>query len=603
MFKRNQVQGKHAAHAKKDNERKAKVKKIFASKHAEESVEESPVIEDSPVVEEFDQSARPSVDIPELEPHTMRAIDLPEIGDGAVDLGETVRMDAAASEPGASAPLNVPPANQGGFHFNAPEWHMIEPEKERKPIDKKKLGIVLGSVFGVLALVYLIGMLVFSGRFYPNTHIGEQDISMKTIDEAAQAIDGIASDYSIAVKGQGLDFSVSSEEMEIGIDGAEVAAGAHAQVPAWGWPVYVFTDNDLTDQLAAEHNESGLQEIVDAKVEEWNANASDPTNATIAYNTESAQFEVAPEAVGEKLDPTAVLEAVDEAVLSMDSKVEIAEDQLLQPTVFKDDERLTAAAESANGYIGADLQLKMEGYDVGTINGEQISAWITLNEDYEVSFDEGAMDEWLTEYGNSLDTIGSSRTYTRPDGKEVTVEGGTYGWEIDSAALVSTVRDAILDGTQGEITVPVIASGVYYNAENGIDWADYIDVDLSEQHARYITEAGDILWESDFISGSPDGKHDTPTGVWSILSVESPAVLKGEIQAATGKPEYETRVQYWMPFTYQGHGFHDATWQPAFGGSLYSQGYGSHGCVNLPYDAAGALHGTVSVGLPVVVHW
>ena len=346
-----------------------------------------------------------------------------------------------------------------------------------------------------------------------------------------------------------------------------------------------------------------MKEIVDANVEEWNANASDPTDATIAYNSDSKKFEVVPEATGEKLDAAAVLEVVDEAALEMEPKAEIGEDQLLQPAVLKDDERLAKAVEDANGYISADIAVKMDGHDAGTIDGDQISQWVTLDGDLNATFDEEAMDAWLTDFGNDLDTIGSERTYTRPDGKEVTVEGGTYGWEVDSAALVDTVRDAIVNGTQGEVEVPVIASGVYYNAENGVDWADYLDVDLSEQHARYITESGEVIWESDVVTGTPDGVHDTPTGVWTLFSMESPATLKGDIQVATGQPEYETQVQYWMPFTYSGCGFHDATWQPAFGGSLYTQGYGSHGCVNLPYDAAASLFEKASVGLPVVVHW
>ena len=70
----------------------------------------------------------------------------------------------------------------------------------------------------------------------------------------------------------------------------------------------------------------------------------------------------------------------------------------------------------------------------------------------------------------------------------------------------------------------------------------------------------------------------------------------------TGKPIYETPVSYWMPFTWQGHGFHDATWQPAFGGSLY-QSLGSHGCVNMPLDQAANLFNMLSSGTPVVIHY
>ena len=57
-----------------------------------------------------------------------------------------------------------------------------------------------------------------------------------------------------------------------------------------------------------------------------------------------------------------------------------------------------------------------------------------------------------------------------------------------------------------------------------------------------------------------------------------------------------------MPFTYSGCGFHDATWQSAFGGTRYKDGYGSHGCVNLSYSDAASLYDIIAVGNAVVVH-
>ena len=76
----------------------------------------------------------------------------------------------------------------------------------------------------------------------------------------------------------------------------------------------------------------------------------------------------------------------------------------------------------------------------------------------------------------------------------------------------------------------------------------------------------------------------------------------GETDPATGQPIYETPVAYWMRVTWTGIGFHDATWQSAFGGSRY-QTNGSHGCINMPYDQAAALYDMLSVGTPVVMHY
>ena len=592
MNKRNKLQGKHAAHAKQTEEKAPGSSTSFEPPYSS--------IADGDAARACGSS--PSIKVPEINAHSARGIDLPEIGDGAVDFGETRRMDPVGGFANLKTESNLPPVSPGDFTRSS-FWNPANQDTGSEGAGGKKAAIVVGSILGVIVLAYLIGVFVFNGRFYPNTTIGGQDISMMNMGDAAAVVEKIGSDYSVKVEGEGLNFSISSKEMGIDIDGEKVVSNAHASLSSWGWPVHMLGGNDLTDSLAAEYNANGIKQIVDEKVGAVNVDAKDPVNAAVAYNDEANTFEVSSEEVGTKLDAAKVLESVDEAVIEMAPKAQITADDLMQPTVFKDDERLAKAAEEANGYIGAKLDLKMGDYDAGTVDADQISGWVTFDDDYAVSFDEEAMNEWLKKLGNSLDTIGSSRTYTRPDGKEVTVEGGTYGWEIDSEALASAVRDEIKAGTQGNVDVPVIASGVYYDAKNGVDWADYIDVDLAEQHARYITESGDVSWESDVVTGTPDGEHDTPTGVWTLFSMESPATLKGDIQVATGQPEYETKVQYWMPFTYSGCGLHDATWQPAFGGDLYAQGYGSHGCVNLPLDAAESLFNKASVGIPVIVHW
>ena len=41
----------------------------------------------------------------------------------------------------------------------------------------------------------------------------------------------------------------------------------------------------------------------------------------------------------------------------------------------------------------------------------------------------------------------------------------------------------------------------------------------------------------------------------------------------------------------------------AFGGTLYQQGRGSHGCVNLPVGSAADLFGIIQSGDVVVCHW
>ena len=58
-----------------------------------------------------------------------------------------------------------------------------------------------------------------------------------------------------------------------------------------------------------------------------------------------------------------------------------------------------------------------------------------------------------------------------------------------------------------------------------------------------------------------------------------------------------------MPFIGNSIGFHDATWQSSFGGNRWRNGAGSHGCLNISYNAAQSLWGIIGVGDVVVVHY
>ncbi|MDO5476622.1 MAG: L,D-transpeptidase, partial [Eubacteriales bacterium] len=110
---------------------------------------------------------------------------------------------------------------------------------------------------------------------------------------------------------------------------------------------------------------------------------------------------------------------------------------------------------------------------------------------------------------------------------------------------------------------------------------------------------GELKMESDCVSGMTSDGHATPTGVFGIMFMKKDATLRGIMQK-NGKYEYETKVAYWMPF-YDGCGFHDAWWRTAFGGDIYIKD-GSHGCINLPVDAAKELFSYCDVKMPVVVY-
>ena len=95
--------------------------------------------------------------------------------------------------------------------------------------------------------------------------------------------------------------------------------------------------------------------------------------------------------------------------------------------------------------------------------------------------------------------------------------------------------------------------------------------------------------------------------IWvAVLQMES-SVLNYRVTNTSLKgtdydgSEYDSPVNYFIVFAYN-IGFHDAPWQPWFGGNRYTYA-GSHGCINLPNDSAAYMNANVPNDIAVVAYY
>ncbi|MDO4400622.1 MAG: L,D-transpeptidase family protein [Coriobacteriia bacterium] len=491
-------------------------------------------------------------------------------------------------------------------------------ERRKQRAGKRRTAVVVAAVVGVLLAAYLGGAAWFSGHFLPNTIVGSYDVSGMDVDEATAMLDAASDKYALTVTGDDLDFEVTSADASLRIDSAKVVKKAIDENAFLTWPASFVSSSvhDLSDVMEVTYDKDAFKKFVKGKIKAFNKKASDPTSATIEYKKKEGAFAIVPEVLGEKVDTKAVLNKVRDAALEMRESVELGEDELLRPDVLADDKRLAKAVDSANALLGTDIQLTLGGVEWLEVGSDLISGWVKLGKDIKPELDDQAVRDWAGARVGEVNTVGNTRSFTTPRGDEITVSGGSYGWQVDYEPFLETLKNAISEKTVGTVEVPCVQTAASMPDKNGVDFGSrYVDVNISTQHAVFY-DGKDVLWESDFISGSPDGEHDTPKGTYMINLKESPSKLVGEnveIVSTSGKgknktttisyePEYETEVQYWMPFVGNAIGFHDATWQPDFGGSMYMEGYGSHGCVNLSYDSAEELYGIITAGTPVIVH-
>ena len=481
----------------------------------------------------------------------------------------------------------------------------VNPAVAYAQMPKKKRGkggwIALGVIVVLIALAYLIGAWLFTFMFLPNSKIASLDVSMKTSDAVQQELNSSFNSFSINVTGSGLDFKVDAATAGVSADTSKIVKDALSSVDIWKWPLEVMTSHDYSKEISANLSEGNLGDVVQQQVDKVNEEKVDSVDAHLQWNESGSAFVVEQETYGTKIDAKAVEQLVTNAIVSMGTTVSVGSEQCIKPSILKTDSRWDAALKQANTYAKANFKIMMGDSEAATVNGSVIKDWLVVDDNLGVSLNSDAVNEWANGIAEGCNTVGTERTYTRPNGnKTITVSGGTYGWEADATGLSDEIVSAIQNGSTSPISVNVTQSANSLVPAGQADWGGrWIDIDLTEQHA-YMYDGGNLVWETDVITGNPTVNEATPKGVWMVNAKRTNETLKGP--TVNGTPEWENTVQYWMPFIGNSHGMHDASWRSVFGGSVYQTADWSHGCINLPIDKAAALYELCQIGDAVIVH-
>lgn len=469
--------------------------------------------------------------------------------------------------------------------------------RRRKGNMGKKPWIIAGSIVGALVVIYLGISAFFIGHFYIDTEINGQDFSGKSVSDVENYIKEQVQDYELTIIEQnnekdvikGSDISLTYKEND------DIQKAMDAQNPLL-WPKAFFSVSSTNVTIDVGYD----QDALNTKVQEVKAVTQEQTDPVSAYpKFDGDSFVVEPEVYGTAVNMDVFTQKVAEYITQFKTELNMMDEECyVMPKYTSDSPEVQKACDAMNQYCKASITYTMEDENV-VVDKELISTWLKYDDNMQVSLDEDAVRKWMREFGKKYDTVGTTRSITTPNGKTVDVSGGTYGWSVDEDSETKTLINSIKNGEVTEKTPAYVQEAASHSEQ---DWGTtYAEVDLTDQHMWYIVD-GSVAFEADVVTGLPTPERETPSGVYSILELKRDKTLVGETDPATGKPIYETPVSYWMRVTWTGVGFHDATWQPYFGGSLY-QTNGSHGCINMSYDDAATLYSMLSIGTPVVMHY
>ena len=585
--------------AEEDYEEEYPEEEEYDSEYSDEFEEESEADDDEEESEEFDEeddSYDDESDVPQE-----RELQVEEFST------RSGRKRSRREKKESTQKQSARPASRSARPTKIAYVPISEEELDEKivPIQKKKhKGLkVTGIIAAILAVTagcaYGAVTYYYADRFFEGTYINGIDCSNKTAYEVEQAIASTVEAYSIEVTSRNQDPQTISGS-QIGyqyMSDGEVLNLLKQQKP-YEWVRGFMETRSYNTQENVTFDKTLLQNEVKALNCAQPENQVEPENAYVAMNGD--EFTIVPETEGSKLKVKEAYKALDAAISGSQTSIDLGStpDVYAVAAVTSEDSTLQATRDAYNNYTKASITYTV-GDQTVTLDGSTLKNWLQFDEKGQLVQDDASFTQHVKDFVAQLasehNTVGTTRSFNTTSGRTVSVYGSAYGWKIDQDAEAAQLTEEIRTGTQ------TTREPVYSMRANAYGYNDigstYIEVDLSSQHMYYY-QGGSIIFDSDIVSG--DIRYDdraTPPGIFTLYYKKSPDVLRGA-KKPDGTYEYETSVTYWMPFN-GGIGFHDATWQAYFGGDRYTYA-GSHGCINMPLDAAATLYSIIDTNVPIV---
>lgn len=461
--------------------------------------------------------------------------------------------------------------------------------KRRARVLRRALLLALGTVLFLLFGLYVFFGIYFRSHFFYQTSIEDISVGGLTAEKAIEELRMEVKDYLLVMYDRdgnkyqipGVDFGYDYQPLG---EEEKLIEGQNSLL----WPVKIGKEKKLEMEKSITYDENLLREKVAALDCLKEERMKKPVNAFIQMT--EAGYELVSEERGSYLFADKLFARVKAAVDAGKSEITFTDDLYENPAVTASDPVLTECMAKIQSYFGAEITYDM-GVDKEVVDTGVISSWITVDENYNVTFNEDKVAAYVQSLASKYNTYGDEREFLTAKGDTVTIGGGDYGWVIDK----EKEREQLLEEVKnGEIKTrePVYSQTAVSRSKNDIG-STYIEVDYTNQHMWYFEE-GTLKLDSDFVSGNISRGNGSPDGVFKVVYKKSPAVLKGE--------DYESDVTYFIPFAYN-VGFHDASWRHGrFGGTIYKNS-GSHGCINMPEEKAAKLYELVKVDTPVVAYY
>lgn len=468
----------------------------------------------------------------------------------------------------------------------------------------------IGVVSALVLLVVCAGIVYaanYSGRALPGTTVAGMPVAGMTREQVISAVNGRADATTVTLSVDGATTEASLNEAGITVEADETADAAmegSTSLPAFVRAIFSARDVEPVVTVSEESIKKFAATVNSTLTSEMK-------DAAVVVAQDGASFTVTPAQNGNGVSTEDVASAVKQAGTTLTSVTQDVSVRQMEPSITT--ENAQAVAEKANALLETSIEIS-DGIDTFPAKRSDKVKWIEF-----LPKDDGSLDNPSISAVKVADWVNAlaAKTDVKPENRVDNVDSsgnvltvareGKKGLKTNNTEQVT--KDVVAAMTDGKAyeglfhyddvepgsETKQVAEGtenLVYQAAEGEKW---VDVSLTDDTVTAYVGAK--------VAGGPfymvPGAPATPTvvGTFHVYLKYDTQTMRGENADGT---KYETEGVPWVTYFSGGYAMHGAPWRSSFGWSGYG---GSHGCVNMPVDAAKFIYDWTDMGDTVVVHY
>lgn len=441
------------------------------------------------------------------------------------------------------------------------------------------------SVVIILATAFIY--LFVQNHFMYNTYIEEVDCSFLTIEQAKTEIESSAKAQKMVLSfknGKQYEEEYNRFDVRLSNDSELREILAKQNIFDLGRKDYLLKEDFNVNQAKIEEY---LKTIAELQPE----NMTNPQNAFLQFGDDQL-LEIAPEVYGSYVKFDEACREVENAILSGKEYLDFSNIMDKKPEITCTDAKLAEEQNYINAILQTTIKFELSDNSVYTLDRSVMHNWVHKKADgsCEIELEENVL-KFVHHLSEKANEVNSNMIFSASDLGNINILlQNSEKALVDEEAEFKQIMQEL--GTAKTIT----RKPIYDKELLQETLSTYIEVDIARQRVWMYVD-GECILNTPCVTGSVRGGHSTETGIYYLNYKTRNATLKGRNNDGS---IYVSPVSYWMPFNDQ-VGFHDASWRDEFGGEIYKTN-GSHGCINLPYEAAKTLYQNIDKTIPIIIY-